>query len=929
MKRETTTIYLLATILFLWIFYPLNSQIIPETNSQKAFKAADRTLMFDINAVGVKKPIIWGLDLAWLSDDNIRRGIEFMGKENVSVIRSSFTPTAPLVDGELPQSEMNTLNERLSIIKSRFGNMNVILNCDHPSVDDWYKTNMAERWTQLIEVTARHHQNDGHTVVAVSPFNEPDYGWGQGTVSDFYDIAGVIKNNPFFNDIRISGGNTLNCDQALTWFNYLKTRIDEGNTHQLAGSFDSYATFYQTVRANGHHATNDELHNTMEAMVGVEYGLQTGIWWGTAELTRGEFCKASNGDRLAYAEHRPNWTAASVYRNTDGQILAFGGTSERQGVATIYRFVSKEKDMFFDGIGPQREYIMELPGGTGYQKGQTNAETMVRITNGDDIQPVIDGKYILVNRKSKKVMEINGSVSAGNNIQIKKYSGGTNQHWNVNPVAPTIGGDFSYHHLTSDNNNFAADVQDWSLLNGGNIMLWNNAKGGNQQWDLEYAEDGYFYIRSRHSGRYISLQGVSIADGTNVVQWAKKANDFGQHWRLVPVGAEVEFVAPNAPQNLSAVANKHSIRLSWDANSEEDLDGYTVFRKSEVDDTYQTIARNVKSTSFVDHQVEPNKNYKYAIRAIDKSLNRSDYSAEAEQSALGGNDLIAHYLFEEDINDNTKNLNNSASYGDIAYVSKDDGTSAVSLNGTNSFLQLPSTIANYDEITIATKVYWRGGGNWQRIFDFGNNEDEYMFLTPSNNANKMRFAIKNGGAEQEFITNKLATNKWVHIALTIGQNEVTLYIDGEVAVSSNSISIRPSDFKPIANYIGKSQYSDPLFKGYIDDFMIYNYELSQQDIIDIANKSYTSVKIIEKGNAQTSIWPNPANNKINIQISNFNSQTDFSVSLYSMNNVLLFSKNVKGENFVEVDTNGLNNGVYILKLEVEGKSSSHKIVVKH
>jgi hypothetical protein len=37
--------------------------------------------------------------------------------------------------------------------------------------------------------------------------------------------------------------------------------------------------FYKTVRANGHHATGDELHNVMEAMVGVEYGMQTGIWW--------------------------------------------------------------------------------------------------------------------------------------------------------------------------------------------------------------------------------------------------------------------------------------------------------------------------------------------------------------------------------------------------------------------------------------------------------------------------------------------------------------------------------------------------------------------------------------------------------------------------------------------------------------------------
>lgn len=36
-------------------------------------------------------------------------------------------------------------------------------------------------------------------------------------------------------------GNTLNSDQALPWYNYLKDQLDEGNTHQLAGSFDNFA----------------------------------------------------------------------------------------------------------------------------------------------------------------------------------------------------------------------------------------------------------------------------------------------------------------------------------------------------------------------------------------------------------------------------------------------------------------------------------------------------------------------------------------------------------------------------------------------------------------------------------------------------------------------------------------------------------------
>ena len=65
----------------------------------------------------------------------------------------------------------------------------------------------------------------------------------------------------------------LRCDEALPWYNYLKDRLDEGNTHQLAGSFDGYANFVQTVRTDGKHASLDELHNIVEALVGYEYGI--------------------------------------------------------------------------------------------------------------------------------------------------------------------------------------------------------------------------------------------------------------------------------------------------------------------------------------------------------------------------------------------------------------------------------------------------------------------------------------------------------------------------------------------------------------------------------------------------------------------------------------------------------------------------------
>ena len=917
------------------LYHPTNTIAQPYSASSNlvALPFTDRTVSFNLSDKGIKREVKWGGDLAWFDENNLRRCVSFMGRDNVEVVRTSFQPTYPLIEGDLQQQQKDTLQARIHMLRWANPNIDLFLNCDDPHMSTWFVDPVnganAERWAQLIDVSMKYYQDAGYNVVSVAPFNEPDNLLSsQGSKDtkkrqqEFYDIATKLKENPRFNNIRISGGNTLNTDGAIDWYNKLKPVIDEGNTHQLAGNFMNYANFFTTVRNDGKHATNDEMHNVMEAMVGLEYGLQTGIWWGTAEYARGEFCKASHGERLAYAEHRDNWSAASVYRAPDGKIQAFGGTSERQATTTTYRFVSKERDVYFDGHGPQREFLLELPGGNGYQNGQSNAECCINITWGEDIRPVVDGTYSLINKSNNKVLDV-----VNNNVVTDYYSNTRKeQQWNVSPVDSRIGGDFSYVQILTTNGSQTLDILNWSLEDMADIILYNNLKTANEQWYLEYAGDGWFYIRSRYSALCLALTNGSV------VQRTQDKTDDTQLWRFIPKGVRPRIKEIDAPNNLKAIGQNASVMLTWEAPQVSSAT-YSILRSENENGPYDLIARNIQNTSFVDNKTEDGVIYYYKVKTTDPSLNSSEPTTAVKGSTNGEKGLVAIYDFEQMLNDTTCNINHGVSLSSTSYTEGKTGNYALELDGTGNFIQLPTLVSQHDEMTIAAWIYYtRRGDAGQYIFNFGNSEDEYMGLTPRSSNNMLRFIIKSGENEQYVDGVSLTSyrNEWVHLAVTISKDSVCLYVNGEQVAKSDNVTLHPSDIKPILNYIGRGQSSeDPLFKGYIDDFKIYDYALSGEALKSLINQT-TSLQETKIGNNDKLIlYQTSVDRDLKVSYQSNDNKKTVRFCLYDLTGRTILETTGKANETSIIDVSTQPEGLYILKAENGTSKDSKKVIICH
>lgn len=841
-------------------------------------------------------PVMWGMDTAWDSEDNVIRGTNFISKEVMKIGRVSFQATDVVGENlELSSAQQVALQKRLNHI-GLSGIKDISLNHDNgqwsdPQKGPTYKANYYGKpinWYRVIKASVLYARQKGFNVVTISPFNEPDYkGWGdantglkdgwtdQGTVADSKEIARLLTEDTDLAGIRISAGNTLNCDEALTWYNGVKPYVAEGNTHQLAGSFNNYANFWQTIRNNGHVATADELHNTMEAFVGIHYGMQQGIWWGWDGASRGEFCKASYyGKEIGYNENRSTWTAASVYKWQDPkrimpqgmQVAAFLGCSERQANPQTYEIASIDRPVYYDSYGPVYGYPMFLPAGTGYNVGQYNAERMVQVNYGEDVpfEPIYTDRSNVIENKACNYCFSASNTADGTTITKGSYTGTTSnnyQRWIFEPIANNSGGDFGYYIIRSERNKSQViDLKDWSTAAGANIITWVGAGGTNEQWFFEYAGDGYYYIRSRHSGLYLGVTGTS-ALGAIITQTF--TGDDKQKWRFIPTNASLEKNAPKEPTGLKAEMQSASIKLSWTASTASDVAGYMVYRAEDTnpDETieaasWDVIGRMVEGTEFMDNDVQNGASYRYKVKAIDKSRNLSVASTSINvNTALLSDALVAQYAFENNLEDATQNIFDAVDIAATYSTSvKKIGEASLTLNGSTAHLLLPAGVVCSKEMTIATWVYSTSSSNWQRIFDFGNGQEQYMFLTPTNGS-QMRFVMKNGGEEEILSTTALGRNAWHHVAVTIGNTEVALYVDGKAVASSASMTIRPTDINPVRNYIGRSQFvSDSRFKGNIDDFRIYNCALSAENIAKLYNgEEPTGIKTLVQEKKRTDV----------------------------------------------------------------------------
>jgi hypothetical protein len=236
--------------------------------------------------------------------------------------------------------------------------------------------------------------------------------------------------------------------------------------------------------------------------------------------------------------------------------------------------------------------------------------------------------------------------------------------------------------------------------------------------------------------------------------------------------------------------------------------------------------------------------YVFQLSASDGSLSSN---STVTMTVVAQPDVLVYYPFDQSSGTTVTDTSGNGKTGTItgtATWTAGKVNNALALDGSTSYVSVPSgVVSGLTNFTVAGWIKPTSLSNWMRVFDFGSSTTNYMFLTPQSGGG-WRFAITtagNGSEQQLNYSTAPSTGVWTHVAVTLSGNTGTLYVNGLQVAQNTSMTLHPSSLGTTTqNYIGKSQFGDPLFNGAVDEFKIYSRALSASEVSALAGSSGSS-----------------------------------------------------------------------------------------
>ncbi|MGJ3233556.1 LamG-like jellyroll fold domain-containing protein [Marivirga sp.] len=187
---------------------------------------------------------------------------------------------------------------------------------------------------------------------------------------------------------------------------------------------------------------------------------------------------------------------------------------------------------------------------------------------------------------------------------------------------------------------------------------------------------------------------------------------------------------------------------------------------------------------------------------------------------------------------------------------------------------------------------WQFAGDYSVELQYNNAEQYYELVT-----------YLEGSAN---LVSQVVNREWNHYAVTFkkGENGLRIYLNGEL-ISSSTIN---SDLTEVSDYnfrIGNSEDGGFHFKGAIDDVKVYDYEISQENVSELAANEAVQVGALSSGYGAAlsfdgeksfiAIDPN-----VSIGLKDFTFETQIKIGSTNPNSTVIWNYGVGNDRFISL-----------------------------
>lgn len=253
------------------------------------------------------------------------------------------------------------------------------------------------------------------------------------------------------------------------------------------------------------------------------------------------------------------------------------------------------------------------------------------------------------------------------------------------------------------------------------------------------------------------------------------------------------------------------------------------------------------------------------------------------------------------------------------------------LGTASSYLQFPKGfLRSLADFSIAVWVKPGSLEGWARVWDFGRGTEFNMFLTASAEGDNrsFRFAIKAGGPEEQINTAQvLKPGEWAHLTVTRAGSRGVMYLNGVEVGRNSNMTLFPADLGLTdQNYVGKSQWPDPMFNGVVDELRIFSKALSPDEVLELTNLavSHKSIDLSPKEGGWT-VFPNPVNNELKVALEGGFADLP-KIKIFDAKGSCLNLEAKQEGRFYVVDMGGLSAGIYFVQIQNKKNRVVKKVV---